>query len=249
MQGLIQFHSYFLPKFFFSDSFHLPSQEPKTGEVRGENTLKHPPNPQSASSLTSTLSSSSACHSLRFLPLTNIGLKSPNNTYDVLFNGESQQKGSLLEDFKPPVNPPKEIDDPKDTKPADWVDAKQIPDPKAKKVKLLFMSCLCLLTILPSPQPDDWDEDAPYEIVDTEATKPEGWLDDEPLTIPDPGQFLRVFFRKICLTLLFFLSDAEKPEEWDDEEDGDWVAPTVSNPKCVDAPGCGEWKPYVLRWQ
>ncbi|KAJ7922820.1 hypothetical protein B0H13DRAFT_2230372 [Mycena leptocephala] len=70
--------------------------------------------------------------------------------------------------------------------------------------------------------PDDWDEDAPYEIPDEEATKPEGWLDDEPATIPDP--------------------DADKPEEWDDEEDGDWIAPTVANPKCTEAPGCGEWK-------
>lgn len=39
--------------------------------------------------------------------------------------------------------------------------------------------------------------------------------------------------------------DAEKPEEWDDEEDGDWIAPTVHNPKCDEAPGCGEWKRYV----
>ena len=39
--------------------------------------------------------------------------------------------------------------------------------------------------------------------------------------------------------------DATKPEEWDDEEDGDWIAPTISNPKCADAAGCGEWKrPY-----
>lgn len=40
--------------------------------------------------------------------------------------------------------------------------------------------------------------------------------------------------------------DAEKPEEWDDEEDGDWIAPTVRNSKCDDAPGCGEWKRYVV---
>lgn len=53
------------------------------------------------------------------------------------------------------------------------------------------------------------------------AVKPEGWLDDEPLVIPDP--------------------DAEKPAEWDDEEDGDWIAPTLPNPKCEEAPGCGEW--------
>ena len=37
--------------------------------------------------------------------------------------------------------------------------------------------------------------------------KPEGWLDDAPTNIPDP--------------------DAEKPEEWDDEEDGDWIVPTI----------------------
>ncbi|KAF9013632.1 Calreticulin-domain-containing protein [Hymenopellis radicata] len=73
-------------------------------------------------------------------------------------------------------------------------------------------------------KPEDWDEEAPYEILDEEAEKPEGWLDDEELTIPDPGEY------------------AEKPEEWDDEEDGDWIAPTVSNPKCEEAPGCGEWK-------
>ena len=36
-------------------------------------------------------------------------------------------------------------------------------------------------------QPDDWDEDAPYEILDEEASKPDGWLDDEPDVIPDPG--------------------------------------------------------------
>jgi len=51
--------------------------------------------------------------------------------------------------------------------------------------------------------------------------KPEGWLDDAPATIPD--------------------FDSEKPEEWDDEEDGDWIAPTIGNPACLEAPGCGEW--------
>ena len=44
----------------------------------------------------------------------------------------------------------------------------RIPDPEATK-------------------PDDWDEDAPREILDEEAEKPEGWLDDEPEEIDDPG--------------------------------------------------------------
>ena len=46
--------------------------------------------------------------------------------------------GSLLEDFTPAVNPEKEIDDPDDKKPEDWVDTKRIPDPDAKKV------CKCI---------------------------------------------------------------------------------------------------------
>ncbi|KAF9011146.1 Calreticulin family-domain-containing protein [Cyathus striatus] len=91
----------------------------------------------------------------------------PNNTYNVLVNGESEKTGSLLEDFDPPVNPPKEIDDPEDKKPEDWVDEPKIEDPKAVK-------------------PEDWNEDAPYEIPDEDAVKPVGWLDDEPQTIPDP---------------------------------------------------------------
>ncbi|EGS18750.1 uncharacterized protein CTHT_0053590 [Thermochaetoides thermophila DSM 1495] len=91
----------------------------------------------------------------------------PNNTFLIQQNGETVKEGSLLEDFNPPVNPPKEIDDPNDKKPDDWVDEARIPDPNAKK-------------------PDDWDEDAPYEIVDEDAVKPDDWLEDEPLTIPDP---------------------------------------------------------------
>jgi hypothetical protein len=54
------------------------------------------------------------------------------------------------------------------------VDAKSIPDPDATK-------------------PGDWDEDAPYEILDDEAQKPEGWLDNEPLNIPDPGGSFQAF--------------------------------------------------------
>lgn len=99
-----------------------------------------------------------------------IRFHSPDNTYEVLVNGNSESSGSLLEDFNPPVNPEKEIDDKDDFKPEDWVDEKKISDPEAKK-------------------PEDWDEDAPYEIEDLEAERPEGWLDDEPESIPDPGSF------------------------------------------------------------
>jgi hypothetical protein len=67
-----------------------------------------------------------------------------NNTFEVLFNGASERSGSLLEEFTPAVNPPKEIDDPKDSKPSDWVDEKQISDPDAKKVRSYYPGFLCI---------------------------------------------------------------------------------------------------------
>ena len=52
----------------------------------------------------------------------------PDETYDVMVDGVVKAGESLLEDFTPAVNPPAEIDDPTDSKPADWVDAATIPD-------------------------------------------------------------------------------------------------------------------------
>jgi len=34
--------------------------------------------------------------------------------------------------------------------------------------------------------------------------------------------------------------DAKKPDDWDEDEDGAWEAPLISNPKCKT--GCGPWK-------
>ncbi|CAK9226050.1 unnamed protein product [Sphagnum troendelagicum] len=79
---------------------------------------------------------------------------------------------------------------------------------------------------IPDPEaskPDDWDDDAPREIIDAGAVKPVGWLDDEPEEIDDP--------------------ESIKSEDWNDEEDGQWTPAKIDNPKCEDAPGCGEWKP------
>jgi hypothetical protein len=58
------------------------------------------------------------------------------------------------------------------------------------------------------------------------------------LTIPDPGK--HNIYTAVWVSKLF--SDAEKPEEWDDEEDGEWIGPVVENPKCKEASGCGPWK-------
>jgi len=80
----------------------------------------------------------------------------PDNTYEVLIDGTEAQKGNLAEDFDMLL--PKEIKDPAASKPSDWVDEAQIPDPTDVK-------------------PEGWD-DIPKEIRDPDATKPEDW-DDE----------------------------------------------------------------------
>ncbi|KAG2565947.1 hypothetical protein PVAP13_7NG154100 [Panicum virgatum] len=60
----------------------------------------------------------------------------------------------------------------------------------------------------------------PKTIPDPDDKKPEDW--DERAKIPDPN--------------------AVKPDDWDEDEDGEWEAPKIDNPKCEEAPGCGEWK-------
>lgn len=57
----------------------------------------------------------------------------PDNTFEVLIDQAIVSKGNLLEDVIPPVNPPKEIEDPNDKKPEDWDERPKIPDPDAVK--------------------------------------------------------------------------------------------------------------------
>ncbi|XP_074085367.1 calmegin isoform X2 [Macrotis lagotis] len=92
---------------------------------------------------------------------------SPDNTFEVYIDQVVVNQGSLLEDVDPPINPPKEIEDPHDKKPDDWDDRLEIPDNTSVK-------------------PEDWDESQPAQIADPDAFKPEGWLDDVPEYIEDP---------------------------------------------------------------
>ncbi|XP_049488123.1 calmegin [Panthera onca] len=92
----------------------------------------------------------------------------PDDTFEVLIDQIVVNQGSLLEDVVPPINPPKEIEDPSDKKPDEWDERAKIPDLSAVK-------------------PEDWDESEPAQIEDLSAVKPDGWLDDEPKFIPDPN--------------------------------------------------------------
>lgn len=40
---------------------------------------------------------------------------------------------------------------------------------------------------------------------------------------------------------------ATMPEDWDEEDDGVWVAPDIPNPACRKLPGCGEWVAPLVR--
>jgi len=93
----------------------------------------------------------------------------PDNTYELFIDQESKESGSLEADW--PFLKAKEIDDPEDKKPSDWVDEPQMDDPEDKK-------------------PEDWDNE-PEKIPDAEAKKPEDWdaEDDgewEPPMVPNP---------------------------------------------------------------
>ncbi|KAJ8587787.1 Calreticulin-domain-containing protein [Rhizopogon salebrosus TDB-379] len=159
----------------------------------------------------------------------------PDNTYDVLFNGESQRSGNLLEDFTPAVNPPKEIDDPEDNKPTNWVDTKRISDPDAVK-------------------PEDWDEAEPYEVPDEDAVKPEGWLDNEPLSIPDPdaekpeewddeedGDWIAPTVRNPACDEGPGCGEWKRPSKANPKYKGKWYAPMIDNPAYI-----GEWSPRKI---
>jgi calreticulin len=93
----------------------------------------------------------------------------PDSTFQVLIDGVEKRAGSIEDEFE--ILEPKQINDPAQSKPADWVDEAQMDDPEDKK--------------------------------------PEGY-DDIPATIVDP--------------------EAARPEDWDDELDGEWEAPTITNP-------------------
>ncbi|KAJ7204438.1 Calreticulin family-domain-containing protein [Mycena pura] len=192
-------------------------KSPKTGETE-EKHLNLPPKP--------TIEKLTNLYTL---------IIQPDNTYEVLFNSISEKSGSLLEDFEPPVNPAKEIDDPEDSKPADWVDLKRIEDPEASK-------------------PDDWDEEAPYEILDEEATKPEGWLDDEPHTIPDPdaekpeewddeedGDWIAPTVPNPKCTEAPGCGKWIQPFIANPAYKGKWYAPMIDNPAYI-----GEWAPRKI---
>ena len=90
----------------------------------------------------------------------------PDNTYQILVDGNITKSGNLHNDFDPPVNGYRRIPDPSHVKPKDWDEREYIPDSNAVK-------------------PDYWDENAPYFILDDGNQKCENCLPNEDLYILD----------------------------------------------------------------
>merc|ERR1711959_545891 len=80
----------------------------------------------------------------------------PDGTFAMSIDGSEVESGKLVDGWK--FLEPKEIDDPEDKKPSDWVDEAEMDDPEDKK-------------------PDGYD-DIPAKINDPKAKKPDDW-DDE----------------------------------------------------------------------
>jgi len=78
-----------------------------------------------------------------------------DDTYEVHVDGEVKESGPIKRDWD--FELPKEINDPDQSKPSDWVDEAKIADPEAQK-------------------PEDWVDEA--KIADPEAVMPEDWDED-----------------------------------------------------------------------
>ncbi|KAG1686671.1 hypothetical protein DVH05_006400 [Phytophthora capsici] len=159
-----------------------------------------------------------------------------DNTFEVFVDQKSVKSGNLLKDFLPAVIPEKEIDDPEDSKPDDWVDEKKIRDPNAVK-------------------PDDWDEDAPARIPDEDAVKPDDWLDNEPSVIDDPdvvkpedwddeddGDFVVPQIPNPKCAEVSGCGEWKRPTKTNPAYKGKFYAPYIPNPDYK-----GEWKPRKIQ--
>ena len=160
-----------------------------------------------------------------------------DDTYSVSIDGSEIVSGSVLDQgaFEPPLQAPKVIPDPSDSKPVDWVDEEEIPDPEAAK-------------------PDDWDEDAPRLIPDVAAKKPEGWLDDAPAQVPAPdaeqpedwdeeedGEWEPPMVDNPACEAAPGCGQWVRPQIKNPEYKGKWKAPMIKNPDYI-----GKWSPKEI---
>jgi len=145
----------------------------------------------------------------------------PDNTYEIQLDKKVIAKGSLLEDFEPPVNPPKDINDPNDKRPEDFDEREKIPDPEDRK-------------------PDDWNESEPRKIVDPNAKIPSDWLENEPELIPDENAKMPSNWDNE-IDGIWEAPLINNPKCAKVSGCGKWRRPLIDNPKFK-----GKWKPRLI---
>jgi len=122
-----------------------------------------------------------------------------DNTVTVDVGGDQLYKGDMESDWD--LLEPKEIHDPDEKKPKDWVDESMMADPKATK-------------------PDDWVEEKDKEIADKDAKKPDDWDEEEdgeweaPM-VPNPD----------------YKGEWKAPMISNPDYKGPWEAKKIANPK------------------
>eukprot|EP01130_Rhizamoeba_saxonica_P015685 TRINITY_DN7089_c0_g1_i1.p1 TRINITY_DN7089_c0_g1~~TRINITY_DN7089_c0_g1_i1.p1 ORF type:complete len:370 (-),score=69.53 TRINITY_DN7089_c0_g1_i1:11-1120(-) len=84
---------------------------------------------------------------------------------------------------------------------------------------------------------DDWDMIAPKLIRDVNARKPNNWVENK--MIPDPKDYKPDGYDNI--PKLIPNPNTIKPNDWDDDLDGVWEPPMISNPNYR-----GEWSPKMI---
>ena len=82
-----------------------------------------------------------------------------------------------------------------------------------------------------------WDFLLPKEIKDPSIKKPTDWVDAK--KIADPNDEKPDGYDDVPASIPD--SEASKPDDWDDDEDGEWEPPMVDNPEYK-----GEWKAKMI---
>lgn len=164
-------------------------------------------------------------------------LDSADQSFEIRIDGEVVKAGNLLAEgtFRPSLNPPREIEDPSASQPADWDSRSMIPDSTAIK-------------------PEDWDENEPKWIPDPMFKKPEEWddsiseyIEDESRSKPDwwndkvDGRWIApLIVNPSCYTKQGCGKWRPKMVE-NEKYRGTWKAEMIPNPNYQ-----GEWKAPLI---
>jgi len=108
----------------------------------------------------------------------------PDQTYEIKVDGKSKQTGKFEDDWD--FLKPKEIKDPKISKPSDWVDDKMMDDPTDTKPA----GYDDITEMMPDPTagiPEDWDNDLDGEWEAPQVGNPEYKGPWAPKKIENPG--------------------------------------------------------------